>query len=243
MGDGVVHSCAFQNVIDKPAKAHVDNERGIAEVAVDLQVSQIYDCPSYNRIPGSVVFAVHFHGNDRYFWCYSVESRRERRGRQIVAKSENDARHRDSVTESVPFPFLRLARNRPSVSAPAPKTSSKLHGNPLLREISPPVKRQSAVDHSHVDAIAVITNDARRSRAELGHVHRVQVPIVYASGEVAFRVTLRIWICSCYVGERLNCGKLGTPGAQCDCIDLRNDVQHLPVRTEIPKNVVTRRLI
>src|SRR6266511_1991642 len=188
MGDGIVNSCALQDVVwasgREPAKAHVDNERGIAELAIGFEISQIHDCTSYSGRPSQPRFAVLFHGNNRRFRRYSVESRGERRIRQIVSKSENDAGDRESVTISIPLPFFRLARNCPSFSPAAPKTSSELHGNSLFREISPPVKRQSGVDHADVNSVTVITNDARRSRAEIRHVHCVQVPIVCAIGEV-----------------------------------------------------------
>src|SRR5262245_49144964 len=143
------------------------------------------------------------------------------------------------MTESVPFPCLRLAGHGPSGSTSASKTSSKLHGNSLFREVFAPVERQATVEHSDVNARPVVTNDARRSRAEVGHVDRVEVPVVCPAG----KVTLRIRICSCYIGERLDRGKLGTPGAQCNSIDLRDDVQHLPVRTKIFKDTVCHRLI
>jgi hypothetical protein len=125
------------------------------------------------------------------------------------------------------------------ISAAARKTSSKVHGNPLFREVSTPVERQAAVDHSDVNARSVITDDARRSRAEVRHVDRVQVPVVCA----AQKVTLLIPTCSCYIRETLNRGKLGSLSAQCDSIDLREHVEHLPVRTEILKNAVSCRLI
>src|SRR6266536_413792 len=179
MGDGIVNSRAHQNVVARSAKAHVDNERGITELAIDLQISQIQECTSHGGKPLSDL------GRDnRCFWCYSVESRRKRRIHEIVAKSENDAHDCDSMTASVPFPCLRLARNRSLVSAPARQPSSKLHRDSLFREISSPIKWQSAVDDANVNSIAVIIHDARRSRAEVGHVHSVQVPIVCASGEV-----------------------------------------------------------
>jgi hypothetical protein len=123
----------------EPAKAHVDNERGIAELAIAFEISQIHDCTSYSGRPGQPRFAVLFRGNNRCFRRYSVESRGERRIRQVVSKSENDAGDREPVTISIALPLFRLARNCPSFSAAAPKTSSKLHGNSLFGEIIPPV--------------------------------------------------------------------------------------------------------
>src|SRR5262245_35274770 len=143
------------------------------------------------------------------------------------------------MTESVPFPCLRLAGHGPSGSTSASKTSSKLHGNSLFREVFAPVERQATVEHSDVNARPVVTNDARRSRAEVGHVDRVEVPVVCAAG----KVTLRIRICSCYIGERLDRGKLGAPGAQCNSIDLGEDVEHLPMPTKILKDAARCRLI
>src|SRR6266496_2110299 len=245
MSDGIVNSCTHQNVVARSATAVVDDQRGIAEMAIDLQISQIHEGTCQSGIPDSEAtrFAEPLDGNNRCFGCYSVESRRQRRIHEIVPKTENDAGHRNSVPASISLPCLRLARNRSSFSAPAAKTSSKLHRDPLLGEISSPGKRQSAVDDADVDSLTIITNDARRSRAEVGHVHCVQVPIVCASGKVALRIVLRVRICSGYVRERLNGGKLGSMCTQCNSIDLRNDVQHFPVRTKILKVTVRYRLI
>src|SRR4029453_2754628 len=103
IGDRVVYGCALQDIVwacgGEPAKAHVDNERGIAELAVGLEISQIHDRTSYSGRPGQPRFAVLFHGNNLCFRRYSIESRGKRRIRQIVAKSENDAGDRDSVSE------------------------------------------------------------------------------------------------------------------------------------------------
>src|SRR6266496_4101462 len=107
-------------------------------MAIDLQISQIHEGTCQSGIPDSEAtrFAEPLDGNNRCFGCYSVESRRQRRIHEIVPKTENDAGHRNSVPASISLPCLRLARNRSSFSAPAAKTSSKLHRDPLLGEIS-----------------------------------------------------------------------------------------------------------
>src|SRR6266536_2000333 len=118
MSDGIVNSCTHQNVVARSATGVVDDQRGIAEMAIDLQISQIHEGTCQSGIPDAPRFAEPLDGNNRCFGCYSVESRRQRRIHEIVPKSQNDARHRDSVTESVPFPCLRLARTRSSFSPP-----------------------------------------------------------------------------------------------------------------------------
>src|SRR4029453_16175484 len=114
MGDGIVNSCTHQKIV-RPATAPVDNKRGIAEMAIDLQISQIHVGTCRSGIPVALP-----DGYNRCFWCYSVESHGKRRIHEIVAKSENDAGHPKSVTESISLPGLRLARNRSSFPAPPP---------------------------------------------------------------------------------------------------------------------------
>src|SRR6266487_3446812 len=113
MGDGIVNSCTHQNIVARSATALVDDQRGIAEMAIDLQISQIHEGTCQSGIPGNPRFAEPLDGNNRCFWCYSVESRRERRVRQIVAKSENAAGHPKSVTESI-SDFATICRTRRS---------------------------------------------------------------------------------------------------------------------------------
>ncbi len=50
MGDGVVNSCANQNIVlFKAANAHVNNERGVTEMTINLKISQIQDRVCRNR--------------------------------------------------------------------------------------------------------------------------------------------------------------------------------------------------
>src|SRR5262249_47909052 len=105
--DRVVDSCANQNVIVKPAPAHIYDERTIPKPATDLEIRQICNAEGGNGGPKRTRTMCH----DRDDGCLrrnAVETAGERRVRKSIAETKDDACDRCSVSRGGVLPRMRL---------------------------------------------------------------------------------------------------------------------------------------